>query len=164
MLDATAGAPGGRTIYDIRIAALETAVLLLSSFTFGLASIALKHGEHDPNAATSSKRWLLVWLGVTVLLGAAFLGLEVVDFQSMADKGGLPSRSGFLSATWVLIATHGLHVTAGSIWILVTVAQILVLGLTDQVKTRVLRLGLFWHFLDIVWIGIFSVVYLRGLA
>ena len=164
MLDSTAGAPGGHTVYDIRIAAMETAALLLSSFTFGMASIALKHGEHDPKARTSSQRWLLVWLCVTLALGAIFLGLEVVDFRSMVDKGGIPSRSGFLSATWILIATHGLHVTTGSIWILVTIAQVLVLGLTDQVKTRVLRLGLFWHFLDIVWIGIFSVVYLRGLA
>ena len=164
MLDSTADAPGGRAVYDIKSAAMETAALLLSSFTFGMASIALKHGEHDPKAATSSKRWLLIWLCVTLALGAVFLGLEVMDFQSMADKGGLPSRSGFLSATWVLIATHGLHVTTGSIWILVTIVQVLVLGLTDQVKTRVLRLGLFWHFLDIVWIGIFSVGYLRGLA
>ena len=164
MLDGTAGAPDGRAVYDIRSAAMETAALLLSSFTFGLASIALKHGEHDPEASTSSKRWLLVWLCVTLALGATFLSLEVMDFAGMAAKGGIPSRSGFLSATWVLIATHGLHVTAGSIWIVVTIAQVLVLGLTDQVKTRVLRLGLFWHFLDVVWIGIFSVVYLRGLA
>ena len=82
----------------------------------------------------------------------------------MAAEGGIPRRSGFLSASWVLIATHGLHVTMGSLWIAVTIVQVLVLGLTDTVKTRVLRLGLFWHFLDIVWIGIFSVVYLRGLA
>ena len=164
MIDATAGAPGGRTLYDIRIAAFETATLLLSSFTFGLASIALKHGELDPRARTSGRRWLLVWLVVTLMLGLLFLGLEVSDFRSMAAKGGIPSRSGFISATWVLIATHGLHVTAGSLWIAVMIAQVLVLGLSDAVKTRVLRLGLFWHFLDIIWIGIFSVVYLRGLA
>ncbi len=164
MLDATAGAPDGKTLYDIKIAAMETASLLLSSFTFGLASIALKHGEHDPKVATAAKRWLTLWLAVTLVLGLVFLGLELRDFQSMAEKGGIPSRSGFISATWVLIATHGLHVTMGSLWILVTIVQLFVLGLTDQMKTRVLRLGLFWHFLDIVWIGIFSVVYLRGLA
>lgn len=164
MLNSTAGAPDAKTLYDIRVAAMETATLLVSSFTFGLASIAMKHGEHDPRSATSARRYLLVWLAVTLALGLLFLGLEWSDFASMAAKGGIPRRSGFISATWVLIATHGLHVTMGSLWIAVTIVQILVLGLTDTVKIRVLRLGLFWHFLDIIWIGIFSVVYLRGLA
>jgi cytochrome o ubiquinol oxidase subunit 3 len=101
---------------------------------------------------------------VTLLLGLIFLGLEVRDFVAAIAKGAPPSRSGFLSAFFVLVAAHGLHVTAGCVWIAVMMAQVRVFGLARDVKTRILRLGLFWHFLDIVWIGIFSVVYLQGLV
>jgi len=156
MTHATAGGPGGRTLFELKSAALETGVLLASSFTFGMASLAMKYVEQ--------RRVLIFWLSVTLLLGACFLGLEIHDFLTMFAKGGAPTRSGFLSAFFILVPTHGLHVLAGSIWMIVMIVQIMVFGIDQGVKIRILRLGLFWHFLDIIWIGIFSVVYLRGLA
>ncbi len=156
MLGATAGGPGPKELFDLRSAGAETFVLLTSSFTFGMASLAMKYGH--------GKARLLLWLLVTLILGAIFLGLEVHDFITMFDKGGVPSRSGFLSAFFALVPTHGLHVSAGAIWIVIMMIQVIVFGVTTPVKTRLLRLGLFWHFLDIVWVGIFSVVYLAGLA
>jgi len=156
MIDATAGGPGGKELFDPRSVAAETGVLLASSFTFGMASIAMKY--------RSNRGVLLLWLAVTLLLGLTFLGLELHDFVSMIGKGAGPDRSGFLSAFFALVGMHGLHVTAGSIWIVVMMVQTLVFGLSADVKIRILRLGLFWHFLDIIWVGIFSVVYLRALA
>lgn len=157
MIGATAGGPGPKELFDIKSAGIETAVLLTSSFTFGMASLALKYGRH--------RLRLLFWLAVTLILGVIFLAFEVHDFMTMFDKGGVPSRSGFLSAFFALVPTHGLHVTAGSIWMVIMMIQVVTFGIDDtHVKTRILRLGLFWHFLDIVWVGIFSVVYLAGLA
>jgi len=156
MVDATAGGPDGHTLFDFKSAAIETGALLLSSFTFGMASVSMKHGRETRSVA--------LWLGVTLLLAFVFLGLEINDFLSMLAKGGSPERSGFLSAVWLLVATHGTHVTFGCLWIVVMLIQVLKLGLTSDVKLRLLRLALFWHFLDIVWVGIFSFVYLRGLA
>ena len=151
-----AGGPGPRDLFSLSSALIETAILLASSFTFGLASLAMKHLP----GARSLQRWL--W--VTLLLGIAFLVMEAKDFSHMAALGGVPQRSGWLSAFYGLVPLHGLHVAAGCLWILVMLAQIRVFGMTTPVKTRLLRLGLFWHFLDIVWVGIFSVVYLGGLA
>jgi cytochrome o ubiquinol oxidase subunit 3 len=156
MLPATAGGPTGEQVFDIGHAAVETAALLTSSFTFGMASLAMKYRR--------DRGLLLFWLLITLLLGMLFLSFEVRDFLSASQAGAEPVRSGFLSAFYVLVSTHGLHVTAGSVWIIVMMAQVLVFGLERPVKTRILRLGLFWHFLDIVWVGIFSVVYLQGLA
>jgi cytochrome o ubiquinol oxidase subunit 3 len=156
MIGATAGGPGGKELFDLGSAGIETMVLLLSSFTFGMASLALKY-THD-------RFRLLFWLAVTLILGVTFLAYEVHDFVTMLDKGGAPSRSGFLSAFFALVPTHGLHVTVGSFWIVIMMIQVVTFGIDTQVKTRILRLGLFWHFLDIVWVGIFSVVYLAGLA
>jgi len=156
MLGAEAGGPGSHDLFDIKSAAVETALLLLSSFTFGMGSLALKHGQH--------RFMLLLWLAATLALGLTFLGFETHDFISAIAKGGGPSRSGFTSAFFALVGTHGLHVTFGSIWIAVMMVQALVFGPDRLGKTRLLRLGLFWHFLDIVWVGIFSVVYLQGFA
>jgi cytochrome o ubiquinol oxidase subunit III len=156
MRPGTAGGPTPKDIFEIKSAAIETAVLLTSSFTFGMASLAMKYGR--------SPAPLLVWLGVTLLLGLTFLGFEVHDFLGFVAKGAPPSRSGFLSALFVLVSTHGLHVTAGCVWIVVMMVQVRVFGTDRDVKIRLLRLGLFWHFLDIVWVGIFSVVFLQGLA
>ena len=156
MLGGTDGGPGPRDIFEISGAALETGVLLLSSLTFGMASIAMKYGE--------SRQRLMLWLAVTLLLGLTFLGLELKDFADWAAQGAAPSRSGWLSALTALVGTHGLHVTAGCIWIIVMMVQVQVFGLRSEVKLRIMRLALFWHLLDIVWIGIFSVVYLGGLA
>jgi cytochrome o ubiquinol oxidase subunit 3 len=106
---------------------------------------------------------LLGWLAATLVLGLAFLGMETHDFASMFSDGAVPMRSGFLSSFFALVPLHGLHVLAGSVWLVVMMAQVLTFGLDARVKINLLRLGLFWHFLDIVWIAIFSVVYLQGL-
>lgn len=106
----------------------------------------------------------MAWLGLTLVLAVIFLGFEVHDFVSMFHKGGWPSRSGFLSAFFALVPLHGLHVTAGCVWMVALVAQLAVYGIDKDVKLGLLRLGLFWHFLDIVWVAIFSVVYLGGLT
>ena len=155
MLGAAAGGPTPATEYKIGAAFRETLVLLTSSFTFGMASIAMKYGAAKPV--------LLGWMAVTLALGLTFLGLEVHDFVTMVGDGAVPMRSGYLSAFFALVPLHGLHVTAGCLWIAVMMVQVLTFGLDDRVKINIRRLGLFWHFLDIVWIAIFSVVYLQGL-
>ncbi|WP_428489681.1 cytochrome c oxidase subunit 3 [Rhodopila sp.] len=156
MLGRLAGSPGANVLFDIKSAAMETAALLLSSFSFGMASLAMKYGHR--------RGVLLSWLAVTLGLGMIFLGLEIHDFISMIHNGGAPERSGFDSAFFALVGTHGLHVTLGIVWIVVMMVQVQVFGCDRAVKIRILRLGLFWHFLDIIWVGIFSVVYLQGLA
>lgn len=153
-LHATAGGPGPRDLYDIKSVFIETLLLLASSFTFGMASLALKY-KHG-------KARLVGWLVLTLVLGVAFLGLELHDFSSMFAKGGVPSRSGFLSAFFGLVPLHGLHVTAGCIWLVALLGQIARYGLDTKTKLGIMRLALFWHFLDIIWIAIFSVVYLAG--
>lgn len=153
MLDNTAGGPTGKQLFSIERAAGGTALLLLSSATFGFASVAL---------ATSNRLRVLQWLAVTAVLGLGFLFLEFGEFRSMIVEGAGPDRSGFLSAFFALVGTHGLHVSVGIIWIVVMIGQVSIKGLTRPVASRVMRLGLFWHFLDIIWIGIFSIVYLPG--
>jgi len=156
MLGATAGGSGPKELFDLESAFIQTMALLTSSFTFGMASLALKYGRH--------KLRLLLWLAVSLIFGMIFLAFEVHDFVTMFNMGAVPSRSGFLSAFFALVPTHGLHVTAGSIWMVIMMIQVVIFGIDTRIKTRLLRLGLFWHFLDIVWVGIFSVVYLAGLA
>lgn len=155
MLSATAGGPGPKDLFDLGSLFAQTMILLTSSLTFGIASISMKY--------EAGRGRLMAWLGVTLLLGFAFLFLEIRDFAAMADKGGIPSRSGFLSAFFGLVPLHGLHVASGCLWLIVMLIQIRVFGMSEAVKTRLLRLALFWHFLDVVWIGIFSVVYFGGL-
>ena len=156
MLDATAGGPRPVDEYKILPAFAETLVLLTSSFTFGMATISMKY--------TSGRRAVTAWLCATLLLGIAFLALELRDFSTMIADGAVPSRSGYLSSFFALVPLHGAHVLIGCLWIVVMIAQIAVFGLDPRVKVNLLRLGLFWHFLDIVWIAIFSVVYLQGLV
>jgi cytochrome o ubiquinol oxidase subunit 3 len=153
---ATAGGPGPHELYKIQSVFIETILLLASSFTFGMASLALKY-QHG-------KLRLIEWLVVTLVLGIGFLGFELHDFITIFAMGGVPSRSGFLSAFFDLVPLHGLHVTAGCIWLICLVGQIARYGLDTRTKLGIMRLALFWHFLDIVWIAIFSVVYLAGLA
>ncbi|KIZ47547.1 MULTISPECIES: cytochrome c oxidase subunit 3 [Rhodopseudomonas] len=155
MLSATVGGPTPAGEYKIVPVFIETLILLTSSFTFGMASVAMKHGAH--------RGQLIGWLVVTLLLGLAFLGMELNDFATMFGDGAYPTRSGYLSSFFALVPLHGLHVLFGSIWIVVMIVQVMVFGLDARVKINILRLGLFWHFLDIVWIAIFSVVYLQGL-
>ena len=107
---------------------------------------------------------LVVWLLVTATLGAAFLGFEWADFRHMAQAGGVPQRSGWLSAYYALVGLHGMHIAVGLLWMTVMLVQIGVLGLAGRVKTRLLMLGLYWHFLDLVWVSIFSIVFLAGVA
>ncbi len=155
-IHSTAGGPGPSELFDIKSAFIETLALLSSSFTYGMASLSLKY--HPGHGA------LLAWLSATLCLGAIFLGLESHDFLSMFHKGAGPTRSSFLSAFFALVPLHGLHVTTGGIWMIALIAQLFVYGIDKEVKLGLLRLGLFWHFLDIVWVAIFSVVYLGGLA
>jgi len=155
-IHATAGGPGPHDLYNIKSAFIETMLLLASSFAFGMASLALKY-KH-------SKTRLMGWLAVTVVLGVSFLGFELDDFITMFAKGGVPSRSGYLSAFFDLVPLHGLHVTAACIWLVCLVGQIARYGQDTETKLGIMRLALFWHFLDIVWIAIFSVVYLAGLT
>ena len=155
MLGATAGAPGPAQEFKIGSAFIETLLLLTSSFTFGMASIALKQ---DVRA-----RRLVLWLVATLVLGVAFLGMEGYDFITMATDHATAERSGFLSAFFVLVGMHGLHVTIGALWTTVMLVQLAVFGRDRRVKVNLIRLSLFWHFLDVIWIAIFSVVYLQGL-
>lgn len=156
MTDARAGGPGPAALFDLRSVGAQTALLLASSYTYGLASLALKHRH--------AKAVLMTWLAVTAALGAGFLTLEVRDFASMISEGGVPQRSGWLSALWALVGLHGLHLATGLLWLLVMMAQVFVMGLVDRVKSRLLLLGLYWHFLDLVWIGIFTLVFLWGMT
>ena len=156
MLPGTAGGPTPAQEYKIGPAFVETLILLTSSLTFGMASVAMKHG--------GSQRRLLGWLAVTLALGLAFLGFELSDFATMFADGAVPSRSGYLSSFFALVPLHGLHVAAGCLWLVVMMVQLPMFGRDARVKINLLRLGLFWHFLDIVWIAIFSVVYLQGLV
>jgi cytochrome o ubiquinol oxidase subunit III len=154
MVGNTAGGPTGRQLFNLDNAAVETALLLVSSMTFGFASLAARQ--------TGERATVLGWLTITFLLGACFVFLEVREFLGMIAVGAGPDRSGFLSAFFTLVGTHGLHVTMGLVWIVILGGQVAVKGLTLPVTSRLHRLGLFWHFLDIAWIGIFSVVYLPG--
>jgi cytochrome o ubiquinol oxidase subunit III len=153
--DQTAGGPDGQQIFDLPYLAVETGFLLASSFTYGLAMIEMQRLRQTA---------VLCWLGVTLLLGLSFLGMEVHEFSQLVAAGNGPDRSGFLSAFFTLVGTHGLHVTAGIVWMLVMIAHILRRGLTETNQTRLACLSMFWHFLDVVWIGVFTIVYLLGAA
>ncbi len=155
-LHGTAGGPGPRQLYQLGSVFLETMLLLASSFAFGMASLTIKYRHGNAR--------LVGWLVLTLLLGVAFLGLEMHDFAGMFAKGGVPSRSGFLSSFFDLVPLHGLHVAGGCLWLLGLLGQLARYGLDSKTKLGIMRLALFWHFLDIVWIGIFSVVYLAGLT
>jgi len=154
MVGNTAGGPTGKELFGLERAAGETLVLLLSSTTFGFAAVALSAGDRSK---------VLMWLFITFLLGATFIFLEIGEFRGMIEQGAGPERSGFLSAFFTLVGTHGLHVSVGLLWIGVMIGQVAIKGLTAPVASRLMRLGLFWHFLDIIWVVIFSVVYLPGL-
>jgi cytochrome o ubiquinol oxidase subunit 3 len=155
MLPATAGGPTPAGEYKTGPAFIETLILLTSSVTFGMGSVAMKYA--------APPRQLLGWLIVTLALGMAFLGLEAHDFTTMVADAATPDRSGYLSSFFALVPLHGLHVLAGCLWLVVMMIQVMTIGLDARVKISILRLGLFWHFLDVIWIAIFSVVYLQGL-
>ena len=153
LVGATAGGPDGRQLFDLRDTGIETACLLLSSFTCGLASIAV---------ARRSLLWTEIALAVTGLLGATFIGLEIHEFARLVAIGAGPSRSAFLSAFFALVGCHGVHVTCGLLWLGTMMAQFRAKGFAQSIRHRYLCYSLFWHALDIIWIGIFSGVYLIG--
>ena len=153
MVGNTAGGPSGKELFSLTNAFFETMLLLFSSITFGLASLAL---------AAKKRSEVLAWLLVTFILGLGFVGLEIREFAGLVAVDAGPDRSGFLSAFFTLVGTHGLHVSFGLTFVLIMMIQIALRGLTPHAASRLFRLGLFWHFLDIVWISIFSVVYLPG--
>ena len=148
-----AGGPTGKELFDLPYTFGETMFLLVSSVTYGMVMIAVHYGK---------KYYAAAWLAVTLILGIGFISMEVFEFHNMILEGNGPSRSGFLSAFFTLVGTHGTHVSFGLIWMAVMMWQVLSKGLTAPVQSRLLRLSMFWHFLDIVWIGVFTIVYLLG--
>ncbi|MGK3130082.1 cytochrome o ubiquinol oxidase subunit III [Pantoea sp. Al-1710] len=153
MVNNTAGGPAGKDIFELPFVLVETALLLLSSITYGMAVIAMNN---------QNKGSVISWLALTFLFGAGFIGMEIYEFHHLILEGFGPDRSGFLSAFFTLVGTHGLHVTSGLIWMAVMMFQISKRGLTATNRTRIMCLSLFWHFLDVVWICVFTVVYLMG--
>jgi cytochrome o ubiquinol oxidase subunit 3 len=147
----TAGGPSGAQIFDLKHVFMETCCLLVSSFTCGLCVLAMER---------RSSTMIYVWGAVTFILGAAFIGLELSEFIDMFSRGITPARSAFLSAFFTLVGTHGIHVTAGLCWLAVMMAQIATLGLKPKIVGRLVCFSLFWHALDLVWIGVFTIVYL----
>jgi cytochrome o ubiquinol oxidase subunit 3 len=148
-----AGGPAPRDIFELPLVAINTALLLLSSLTFGLAMLEMEAGN---------LRGTRIWLVVTALLGLGFVGLELHEFAGLIAAGATPQRSAFLSAFFTLVGTHGLHVSFGLIWIVTMLVQLGQRGLVPDIQRRLLCLSMFWHFLDIIWIGVFTFVYLFG--
>jgi cytochrome o ubiquinol oxidase subunit III len=149
-----AGGPGPRELFDLSLVALNTAMLLLSSLTYGFAMLC----SYRNNVAATQ-----LWLAVTGLFGAAFLGIELYEFAHMIHAGATPQRSAFLSSFFTLVGTHGLHVTFGIVWLITLMVQIGKHGLNKANARRLACLSLFWHFLDVIWIGVFTFVYLMGM-
>jgi cytochrome o ubiquinol oxidase subunit 3 len=153
LVDATAGGPSGKQLFDLSNVAIETGCLLLSSFTCGIASIG---------AERQRDLWFYGAMAATFVLGATFLGLEVNEFAGMVANGDGPTRSAFLSAFFTLVGCHGLHVTLGLLWLLTMTAQVAAKGYRPDIMRRLLCFNLFWHALDIIWVALFTVVYLMG--
>lgn len=149
----TFGGPSGGELFSLPYALTETIILLVSSFTSGLGLLA---------ARSRNQTGVLIWFGITFLLGLSFLSLEVTEFRHLVAEGNSWERSGFLSSFFTLVGTHGLHITAGLIWMIVLGAQIVRRGLIASTLRRLTLLGMFWHFLDVIWIFIFTIVYLMG--
>ncbi|WP_064695746.1 cytochrome o ubiquinol oxidase subunit III [Rhizobium aegyptiacum] len=148
-----AAGPSPADLFDLPIVALNTSMLLFSSITYGFAMLQM---ERNAKAET------LFWLAVTGLFGAAFIGLELYEFIHLIHEGAGPTRSAFLSSFFTLVGTHGLHVTFGIIWLITLMVQVSMHGLIEANRRRLMCLSMFWHFLDVVWIGVFSFVYLLG--
>jgi len=155
LLGQTAGGPGGAELFNLRNVAIETMCLLLSSFACGMASIAMEERNYF---------WFQVAMAVTFILGLAFLIIEFREFADLVARGAGPSRSAFLSAFFTLVGCHGLHVSAGTLWLLTMMAQVFAKGFRADIQRRFLCFALFWHALDIIWVAVFSVVYLLGSA
>ena len=151
-----AGGPGPQDLFDIKSVAIQTAFLLVGGAAYGGVSLAVKYDQGCGKVAA--------WLLLCAALGAGFLFFEVKDFITQAGKGGTPQVSGWLSSYWTLVGLHGVHVLSGILWIFAMTAQIVTRGLDDVVKVRLSMLGVFWHFLDLIWVGIFPLVFLVPLS
>jgi cytochrome o ubiquinol oxidase subunit 3 len=151
----TYGGPSGENLFSLSFVLGETLILLTSSFTCGLGILAARQGQ---------TKKVIALFGITFLLGLAFLGLEIHEFTNLYNEGNSWQRSGFLSAFFTLVATHGIHITFGLLWIGVMLLKVKKQGLTFSNVKRLTMLSLFWHFLDIVWIFIFTIVYLTGMV
>ncbi len=149
-----AGGPGPKDLFDLPYLFIETMFLLFSSMAFGLTIVSM-NGD--------SKKRVIYGLIITFLLGLGFIAMELHEFNGLIMNGHGPSQSGFLSIFFTLVGTHGTHVFFGLIWIIVMIGQVVKMGFSDGVRSRMMRLSMFWHFLDLVWIGVFTVVYLLGL-
>ena len=148
-----AGGPTAKELFDLPYTFGETMLLLFSSAAYGMVML---------NVHQDRQSQVLLWLCVAFLLGLSFIGMEIHEFRAMILEGNGPDRSGFLSAFFTLVGTHGLHVTCGLIWMAVMVTQVIKKGLTVPVQSRLMRLSMFWHFLDVVWVAVFTIVYLMG--
>ncbi|HKR76577.1 MAG TPA: cytochrome o ubiquinol oxidase subunit III [Rhodanobacter sp.] len=149
----TAGGPSAAEVLDLPGLAVNTALLLVSSVTFGFAMLEM---------ARKNQRSMLAWLAVSGLLAVGFVTLEIHEFLGMIAEGAGPGRSAFLSSFFTLVGTHGLHVSVGILWLIVLMVQLGKFGLTEANVRRLQCLSMFWHFLDLVWVGVFSFVYLAG--
>jgi cytochrome o ubiquinol oxidase subunit III len=148
-----AAGPSPKDLFDLPLVAVNTSMLLLSSITYGFAMLEMENGRIG---ATQG------WLAVTGLFGLAFLGIELFEFAHFIHDGATPQRSAFLSSFFTLVGTHGLHVTCGLIWLVTLMTQVARHGLIEANRRRLLCLSMFWHFLDVIWIGVFTFVYLMG--
>ena len=149
-----AAGPGPKDLFDLPLVALNTAMLLFSSITYGFAMLAMQRGR---------ARQVQAWLAVTGLFGLAFLSIELYEFSHMIMEGATPQRSAFLSSFFTLVGTHGLHVTFGLVWLVTLMVQVNRRGLIAANQRRLTCLSMFWHFLDVIWIGVFTFVYLMGM-
>ncbi len=148
-----AAGPAPADLFDLNLIAINTATLLFSSITYGFAMLQMER---------NAKMETLFWLGVTGVFGAIFLALELYEFYHLIHEGAGPTRSAFLSSFFTLVGTHGLHVTFGIIWLITLMVQVKKHGLSPENRRRLMCLSMFWHFLDVIWIGVFSFVYLLG--
>ena len=148
-----AAGPSGADLFELPLVAVNTSMLLLSSITYGFAMLEMQRKRMRPT---------MIWLAVTGLLGAVFIGLELYEFAHLIHDGAGPQRSAFLSSFFTLVGTHGLHVTFGIVWLITLMVQLKKHGFIAENKRRLMCLSMFWHFLDVVWIGVFTFVYLMG--
>ncbi|MBZ9793035.1 cytochrome o ubiquinol oxidase subunit III [Rhizobium sp. 3T7] len=148
-----AAGPSPADLFDLPLVAINTSMLLLSSITYGFAMLQMERKE---------KSATLFWLAITGLFGLTFLGIELYEFAHLIHEGAGPTRSAFLSGFFTLVGTHGLHVTFGIVWLVTLMVQVSLRGLIPENRRRLMCLSMFWHFLDVVWIGVFSFVYLMG--
>jgi len=149
----TFGGPSGKELFSMPFVLTETLILLISSFTCGSMILAAERAKNNQ---------VIIWLAVTFLLGVSFLAMEISEFHRLVIEGHGPSANAFLSSFFTLVGTHGLHIASGLLWIVVLIAIVWKRGVTDHIKSQLTRLSLFWHFLDLVWIFIFTIVYLMA--